>query len=64
MLGKDKIQIAFAEDPKLIAIIDEIAAREGLKRADILRRATRIFLSNPTAGTDPRLQSQQSSQTH
>lgn len=63
MLGKDKVQITFAEDPKLIAVIDEMAAREGLKRADILRRATRVFLSNPTAA-DPRLQSQQSSQTH
>ena len=44
MTDKTKIQVTVTEDAELIARIDDIAEREGLKRADILRRAIRTWL--------------------
>lgn len=57
MSENTKIQVTVVEDTSIIDRIDTIAAAEGLKRADILRRAIRFWLiSLPVSsinGSDP-----------
>lgn len=51
MTSTPKISVTYMEDPDLVTRIDTIADSEGLKRADILRRAVRRYLSSLPSGS-------------
>lgn len=49
MSEKAKVRIVVDEDAAIVERLDAIAAREGIARADVLRRAIRLLvLSTPT----------------
>ena len=42
--GRTGLQVAFQEEPGIIAAVDEIAGREGISRAAALRKLIRLGL--------------------
>jgi len=63
MSEKKTIQITVIEDLELVSQIDSIAAREGLSRADVLRRAIRSWLfSLPSTYDDVSVSQKEDSQ--